>query len=646
MSAPLQILGGRYEVGELIGRGGMAEVHKGHDTRLGRPVAIKLLRSDLARDPTFLSRFKREAQSAAGLNHASIVAVYDSGDEIVTESGGAQHDIPYIVMEYVSGRTLRQVLTEDGPLEPREAARITEGVLEALSYSHRMGIVHRDIKPANVMIADDGSVKVMDFGIARAVADTSATMTQTQAVMGTAQYLSPEQAQGQTVDARSDLYSTGCMLFELLTGRAPFIGESPVSIAYQHVGEKPPLASDFAPHEISNELDAVVLHSLEKRRDDRYQDATSFRSDLQSARMGRAVSAAAWTGLERYRRELGSPVTDPNGATAVAAAAAAGAGVGAAQTEVYSTVTGGNGAPPTEVVGPAVGAAGGRPVAYRQGPDTSTMVPLDDEDDRRRGGMGWLWGALAALALVGILWFALTNLLSPGEHEVQQVNVEDVVGLQIDVAESRLRAQNLVPERVETAAEEPPGQVISQDPVGGTPVEVGSTVTLTVSTGPGEVEVPSLDGLTETEAAAELLKLNLTLGEVTKVDNSTEPEGTIIGQTPSAGNLVEPGSKVNIQVSSGLVEVPNVRGLLQSVAQSNLADRLLQHRVTYRESTEFEEGRVLSQDPESGGLVPHGTIIELVVAQAPAPTPTQSTPVEPTEEPTEPPPGDGEGEGD
>ena len=635
MSAPQQILGGRYEVGELIGRGGMAEVHKGHDTRLGRPVAIKLLRSDLARDATFLSRFKREAQSAAGLNHASIVAVYDSGDEIVTESGGAQHDIPYIVMEYVSGRTLRQVLTEDGPLAPKEAARVTEGVLEALSYSHRMGIVHRDIKPANVMIADDGAVKVMDFGIARAVADSSATMTQTQAVMGTAQYLSPEQAQGQTVDARSDLYSTGCMLFELLTGRAPFTGESPVAIAYQHVGERPPLASDFAPHDVSNELDAVVLHSLQKRREDRYQDATSFRTDLQSARMGRAVSAAAWTGLEQYRGTIGSPVTDRNGATAVAAAAAGAAGaaaLGGPETEVYSTVTGAGGAQPTEVVPALVPAPQARPVAYRQGPDTSAIPPV--EDDERRGGMGWLWGALAALALVGIMWFALTNLLGNSEDEVQQVAVESVVGLQVDVAESRLRAQDLVPERVEAAADEPPGQVISQDPAGGALVDVGRTITLTVSTGPGEVEVPDLEGMTESQARAELATNNLTLGEITEVDNSTEPAGAVIGQTPSAGSSVPPETAVSIQVSSGMIEIPNVIGQLQSVAQSNLADRQLQHRVTYRESTEFEEGRVLAQTPESG-LVEHGTVIELVVAQAPTPTPTETTPTEPpaTQEP-------------
>ena len=215
-----KLLGGRYEVGELLGRGGMAEVHRGYDTRLGRQVAIKMLRSELARDNTFLVRFRREAQSAAGLNHASIVAVYDHGEDILTETGGAQVKVPYIVMEFVDGKTLRQVITERGTVGATEALRITEGVLDALGYSHRNGIVHRDIKPANVMIAPDGSIKVMDFGIARAMADANATMTQTSAVIGTAQYLSPEQAQGQSVDERSDLYSTGCMLFELLTGRA------------------------------------------------------------------------------------------------------------------------------------------------------------------------------------------------------------------------------------------------------------------------------------------------------------------------------------------------------------------------------------------------------------------------------------------
>src|SRR5450759_4077593 len=270
----------------------MAEVHVGHDTRLGRTVAIKMLRSDLARDPAFLSRFRREAQSAAGLNHPAIVAVYDSGEDHETESGGATVALPYIVMEYVQGRTLREILTEKKVMDPAEAARVTEGVLDALSYSHRMGIVHRDIKPANVMLTPFGEIKVMDFGIARAIADSAATMTQTQSVIGTAQYLSPEQAQGNPVDARSDLYSTGCLLYELLTGRTPFIGGSPVSIAYQHVGQAPQPPSAYQPG-LSADLDAVVLHSLVKDRDARYQDASQFRSDLAAARSGRPISSAA-----------------------------------------------------------------------------------------------------------------------------------------------------------------------------------------------------------------------------------------------------------------------------------------------------------------------------------------------------------------
>ena len=319
-----KLLGGRYEVGELLGRGGMAEVHRGYDSRLGRQVAIKMLRSELARDNTFLVRFRREAQSAAGLNHASIVAVYDHGEDVLTETGGAQVKVPYIVMEFVDGKTLRQEITERGTVGATESLRITEGVLDALGYSHRNGIVHRDIKPANVMIAPDGSIKVMDFGIARAMADANATMTQTQAVIGTAQYLSPEQAQGQSVDERSDLYSTGCMLFELLTARPPFLGESPVSIAYQHVGEQPIPPSRFV-EGISDDLDAVVLHSLAKPRDARYQSAAEFRADLQAVRLGRPISDAA----------RGSAAALA-GAAALAAASEAGPYHGADQTQAYA----------------------------------------------------------------------------------------------------------------------------------------------------------------------------------------------------------------------------------------------------------------------------------------------------------------------
>src|SRR5215212_3277067 len=324
VNATPRLLGGRYEVGEVLGRGGMAEVHRGRDTRLGRTVAVKVLRSDLARDPTFQARFRREAQSAAALNHPSVVAVYDSGEDASPDGVAA----PYIVMEHVQGRTLRELLSGGRTLPWQEALRITSGVLAALAYSHRAGIVHRDIKPANVMVTPQGDVKVMDFGIARAMADASATMTQTQAVIGTAQYLSPEQARGETVDARSDLYSAGCLLYELLTGRPPFVADSPVAVAYQHVREEPQPPSTFNPV-VPEVVDRIVLHALAKDRETRYQTAAEFRADIEAALAGRPVSAVAPTAQGAVTTQfLGAPgagtrtmqpVTEPGGAYGAAA---------------------------------------------------------------------------------------------------------------------------------------------------------------------------------------------------------------------------------------------------------------------------------------------------------------------------------------
>src|SRR6187431_139870 len=296
-------LGGRYELGQVLGRGGMAEVYLAHDTRLGRTAAVKTLRADLARDPSFQNRFRREAQAAASLNHPAIVAVYDTGEDVTTEPTGAVSHVPFIVMEYVEGHTVRDILRDGHAVPIEEAVEITAGVLSALEYSHHAGIVHRDIKPANVMLTPTGAVKVMDFGIARAVADSAATMTQTQAVIGTAQYLSPEQARGETVDARSDLYSTGCLLFELLTGRPPFVGDSPVSVAYQHVREAAPRPSQYA-SDVPQELDQIVLRALAKDRNERYSSAGEFLADL------RAFSS-------------GDPVDPSTGAIGVGAAALA-----------------------------------------------------------------------------------------------------------------------------------------------------------------------------------------------------------------------------------------------------------------------------------------------------------------------------------
>ena len=292
-----RMIGGRYELRQLIGRGGMAEVHIGNDTRLNRIVAIKILRQDLARDPIFQTRFRREAQAAANLNHPAIVAVYDTGEETVKSSDGTQIQVPYIVMEYVEGHTVRELLTDGNPVPINEALEIVSGVLDALEYAHHQNLVHRDIKPGNVMITTTGKIKVMDFGIARALSDSQATMTQTDAVVGTAQYLSPEQARGEQVDARSDLYSTGCLLYELLTGVPPFKGDSAVAVAFQHVSQLPRVPSSIAP-DIPEALDRVVMKALAKDRDERYPDAAHMRADLRNAVLGGTVAAPAtetWT---------------------------------------------------------------------------------------------------------------------------------------------------------------------------------------------------------------------------------------------------------------------------------------------------------------------------------------------------------------
>ena len=582
-----KLLGGRYEVAELLGRGGMAEVHRGYDTRLGRQVAIKMLRSELARDNTFLVRFRREAQSAAGLNHASIVAVYDHGEDILTESGGAQVKVPYIVMEFVDGKTLRQEITERGTLGATEALRITEGVLDALGYSHRNGIVHRDIKPANVMIAPDGSIKVMDFGIARAMADANATMTQTSAVIGTAQYLSPEQAQGQSVDERSDLYSTGCMLFELLTGRPPFLGESPVSIAYQHVGEQPIPPSRLV-EGISDDLDAVVLHSLAKPRDARYQSAAEFRADLQAVRLGRPISDAA----------RGS------------AAALAGAGALAAATQVVPAMG-----------GDQTQAYAGAPLPVD--PGTETFPGLDEPEEKKRGAGGWIVLTLVAIAALAALAYGLSTYF--GTEETPKVVVPRVVGDPIQTATAKLAQAKLVADPVRQPSDTIPADtVISQNPTDGTEVSPNSSVRLFVSSGPSAVTVPDLKGLTVQEAQNQLSDQGLSVGTVTEVDDPDTEAGKIIDSNPGTGTSVSPDTKINVRVGTGKVPVPNVVGKSQSEAQTIIAAANLQVETRFRATNEVPEGTVISQRPKDGTIDIGGTV-RIVVAQKAAPTLTPTT---------------------
>ncbi|KQR17152.1 Stk1 family PASTA domain-containing Ser/Thr kinase [Cellulomonas sp. Leaf334] len=576
-------LAGRYEVGELIGRGGMAEVHIGHDTRLGRTVAIKILRSDLARDPSFQNRFRREAQSAAALNHPAIVSVYDTGEDVFTEPTGVVAHVPFIVMEYVEGHTVRDILRDGHAVPIEEAVEITSGVLSALEYSHHAGIVHRDIKPANVMLTPTGAVKVMDFGIARAMADSAATMTQTQAVIGTAQYLSPEQARGETVDARSDLYSTGCLLFELLTGRPPFTGDSPVAVAYQHVREAAPIPSTFA-SDVPDSLDRITLKALAKERDSRYSSAAEFRSDLEAAVRGGAV-----------------------GAPAVGALAAA-ALVATPATEA------------TQLMAPPVATTQAMPPATSPWASTGAAVAttpgLDDEEENKRPWLLPLLIGIAVLAVAGIV--ALLISVLGQDPPATTVQVPAVVGLTEAEAKEQITAANLLYERGEEANDTvPSGSVIKTEPVEGTEVEPESVVKAIISTGPSTLAVPDVAGMTEQEATDALTNEGLVVSANREdEDNPNFPQGQVTKTEPASGTSVSAGSTVTLFVSTGNVLVPNVVGMTTADATAALNAAKLQVNRSPVESTNTPD-TVVTQDVPADTPVKQGRVINLTIAQAP-----------------------------
>ena len=564
-------LGDRYELGGLLGRGGMADVRIGQDLRLGRTVAIKQLRPDLSSDDTFQARFRREAQSAAALNHPAIVAVYDTGDAIDVHG----NHIPYIVMEYVEGHTLREILNDDRKILPERALSITADVLSALDYSHRSGIIHRDIKPANVMLTPSGQVKVMDFGIARAIADSSSAMTATAAVIGTAQYLSPEQARGETVDARSDIYSTGCLLYELLTGRPPFVGDSPVSVAYQHVREEARPPSQLNP-DVSSTVDNIVAKALAKRTDDRYQSAADMRHDLERAIAGQQVDApAAATQL---------------GGTAVGMGALAGLGGGLGDTQGGGTQVGGT-----------------RVAEHRQGDDDE-----EPEDNRRK----WWAYAILGVLLLGALAFGIYKLTQPDAAPEKEVS--DVVGMQYDVAKRALEQDGFtVAEPVEEASEDvAKGDVISQNPEAGTKAAEGDEIELTVSSGPGDVAIPQLTGF-QFRDAKELLESDK-YGLKVKRNNqeSSAPENEVINSNPPQGTEVARGSTVTLLVSQGQATVPNLVGMDVDDAEDALKDAGLKSSTTEEPSAQ-PEGIVTAQSVPQGQQRPRGSTIELTVSSGP-----------------------------
>lgn len=580
-----RILAGRYEVGELIGRGGMAEVHIGHDRRLGRTVAIKILRSDLARDPSFQNRFRREAQAAASLNHPAIVAVYDTGEDVVTEPTGLVAHVPFIVMEYVEGHTVRDILRDGAAVPIEEAVEITAGVLSALEYSHHAGIVHRDIKPANVMLTPTGAVKVMDFGIARAVADSAATMTQTQAVIGTAQYLSPEQARGEQVDTRSDLYSTGCLLFELLTGRPPFTGDSPVAVAYQHVRENPPAPSDIA-SDVPDTLDRITLKALAKERDDRYQTAGEFRADLEAVLRGGAVGAP------------------PVGAFAVAGAAGALAAGEATQVMAPATAA-------TQAFTPGSAAWGATGI-------TTPGAGIPEDDERGRRWLVWLLVGIAVLAVGGLVWLLLSQR---GPSAPTTTSVPDVVNLTEQQARDKLDAAKLKVSgtQQENSDSVPAGSVTRTDPAAGTSQPVNSSVVLYLSKGPSNLKVPDVTGKTVADATTELKAAGFVVDPTqTSDDNPNFPQGQVTKTDPIAGQTVAAGSTVKLSVSSGNVVLGNLVGQKQADAVAALTALKLGNNVQTVPVTDPKQvGVVTAQDRPDKSILKQGTVVTITVGAAP-----------------------------
>lgn len=579
-------LAGRYEVRSLIGRGGMAEVHLGFDTRLSRVVAIKMLRRDLALDSIFQARFRREAQSAASLNHPNIVAVYDTGEEIVSDATNRSLAIPYIVMEYVEGHTVKELISDGTAVPINEAIEIVSGVLSALQYSHANHLVHRDIKPGNIMLTPEGKVKVMDFGIARALTDSQATMTQTNAVVGTAQYLSPEQARGETVDERSDLYSTGVVLFELLTGRPPFKGDSAVAVAYQHVEQIPPTPSSIL-SDIPDSLDRVVLKALAKNRDDRYRSAAEMLSDLQRVARG---------------MDVGAPPAD-SWATEVLPSAGL-VGARAAVPAATSTVS-----------APAAAVS-----------STSTSLPAVSSDGdaaskaaaarKRRTAIIMTLVVIALLLIGGSVWALSRSAATP-----EAVSVPNVVGLSQADAKSQIEAAGLEwelnPEKVASDTVDKDA-VASTDPAGGAQAEKGSTVRVTISSGPDSVTLPdNLVGMSPDDArqAVEALGLKWEVNS-SKVASDTVAEGKVAQTNPSPGSKVKAGQTITAYLSSGSdqVEVPDLVGMSQDQARSALKAVGLELGNVTTVDSDKDKDRIVSQDPETGSKVKKGTTIAVSIS--------------------------------
>ena len=612
----------RYKVLEVIGTGAMATVYAAEDTRLGRKVALKILRPEQAQDDTFRARFKREAEAVASLNNPAIVAVYDTGSYNPSQDGEGSASseegtaIPYIVMEYVEGHTLRSILSRGGHLPVRDALGYSEQLLGALQYSHSMGIIHRDIKPANIMVLErtsediakgqPGQIKVMDFGISRAIEEAGEALTKANVVMGSARYMSPEQVSGKDVDARSDLYSAACVIYEMIAGRSPFDAESNVDLAAKHLSDTPEPPSKFTPLEVPAGLDAVILKGLAKNPDERYQSAAEFAQALVS-------------------------VVRPGEETVVQDAAMTTAFVPSATTASL----GDDYAPYTTSITEASVEDGGLNGFFEYEDDEELYddeeyAEYDESSPRKRAWVRFLVGTLIAALLV----FSVGSVLYYQNklNEVPQVQVPAVVNTSRDDADNQLRNRGFVVEYRQGYSDNvKKGDVISVEPGVGSTVNKGSTVTVTVSSGPEKVKLPdNLQGQSEAYVRNALKDLGLVDGRVSTVESASIPAGMVVELSPEKGSTddkgaqtVEAGSTVNIVLSSGKVKVPSLVGLTkdQAIAALTAQDVLLNTNIETVQTNERPAGTVLSQSSAAGTLVAQNSTVTIRVAA----TPTQTT---------------------
>lgn len=587
MSESKRIIAGRYELGELIGRGGMAEVHSGIDTRLGRTVAIKLLKADLAADSSFEIRFRQEAQASARMAHPTIVRVYDAGDEVTLDEYGVERHLPYIIMELVTGDVLRDILRQR-KLTQQEAIFYATGILTALEFSHAAGVIHRDIKPANVMITQSNAVKVMDFGIARAVSDSSATLAHTNGIVGTAQYFSPEQAKGESVDFRTDLYSTGVLLYEMLTGKPPFTGETAVSVAYQHVSETAPAPSSINPS-ISAAIDSVVMKSLAKERNQRFQSASEFRVALTAAVGGKSVSFFEDGGqpptaplqpiVEELAETIAIPESDPFAELLASS--------NDESTNPVTTVAEVTEEAPTEVMEDGFSLLGFENSSTEDG-EQETRVITKPRAEKPSAGLFWGIGSGVSVFVIGLVIWLIAGgaaLISFNGNTDTKIVVSNVVGKTYEEALAILDEQDLlVARQLQVSSTIPAGTVISTDPPAGQEVGAKTTITVLVSSGQELALMPNLVGMTEQDAILAITNAKLVLGTITQSDSPTVAKNLVMSSDPAANQQITAGTTVNIVISTGSVLVPNIVNLEISDARAQLTAP----QVGYVVETQFD----------------------------------------------------------